>query len=1762
MKTERESPHYLKLQGIENLVREFTARYKGGTVSPGTMLEIQVVRPYELLDLFYLGRFLAFLHHISDPGGPHCLKIGLRFGKKDLHNLHDLGLFKYCDAHGFQHDVVPSESQLLLRSTFPRILSDPFTHFAGAEEAEHMSVAPQFGKTYRLTLAPLQMWPFPAPSGGQEIARTVNTITLDLAKQIRENLPHSVPERTLEIELSHIIFRLIKELVANVVTHSHSSKLVFAMTMFREVSTDTHRHRQGFPVPAGQDTYDILLMDLGRGVLRSVREILTEGQQNQSPATIPDDYFSLAPWSSERHGLTRSRESSFIQNVFEGTLVIRKGRKSDGLHELADAVRWFAGQMKFYTGRTELTLSAAEGADWALRHYREPFFLPGVIVSALLPSHQTKVASLNTGQISGDTDRSFVSIERFSSLPKAFLGGNSILKIRRRSELDVEFLATQDQCRVGKNSVIWEIDLKLSPNIDVDYIDGFIQELSRSQHSQLIRRLVFTNVPRNVIHTLKRRSCHSILMLREQFLLLLDEADSPHFLGLPRTTRRVFDIEDCIYTIYNVGSLEVAQIQRLLSVDRSMLDHLKRLFDDGPDSIFFSSGEGASERFHAANVKAGLDRRRRDRLGELSRYALGCASAKGKAVFRLHNGRYFDHVFDFSEFWSDVDRLFDCARLIHSSDRFRTTDTVLAFISNGEALARCLQQLNRTPNLVIVDPHRRESWDTLALEGDCALVLDTLYPGDEVAYVGPFIQRMDELSMVKESGFKLVRVVTLYDFRSPRPDRLSGVLVVSVDLPDKVKLPTEQKLSPDDEILQGFPPYRFVPHRIPSPPDDAANDTRMSPRMHEWKPYRYSPIELSSEFWHNVSELRIIDSERRGREERSILFFENNERLIRNPRMRRFVGEFVEGFVKNVLDLDVDVILHPAHAVGHILAEMVASQLTQAPLILPLTQRSYGQSIELAPEDYRAYRKSIEELQGERSRQELSTLVLDDSVLSGSSLFTMLGIAARLGLKAAGILVLLNRLTPEVSQSLSLLPLRFSYLYRLHMPVLKEDQSPDAELLRQNKTVLEKSNSHFARRWATSLSKESEHGSHFRSLVEPDGSRKPPSIAPGRLEPFEADHIEAYRLRQILSHLILHPSGEILSFGTRVAVAYNFLEGLVRERAFWHLLEGLAEFGFQETDASDSLPFVRAIIYILAFSKHVYWQPVASEFRRLCSKITELSVQGESWIEHASLLADCFTGLAVSGDEELLSIGAKALKCVLGWVLESQNGNATTPPAPSVPEDQRRTAARTIVESLAWSVRVLVEKKGSTMVDTGAAQRFVTALDAPSRSTEEKLVIIDVIEPAIAWLDPDLIEKHLAIAPWSNSDHFLERLSIKDNGMLEYLKTGPGYTCTLKSLLFVSKADTVLLYAGNINDPGYFVRAFETKRSKSPMDDLQPEDLRQDKLPADAAVLNVRMDQALFCCRTRPEEAAFLDKFHNGVRHGWFIGGAVNVTEGGLKYYVVLGYRAESVDERFRTSAYYYWLRYERFLRTILPEIHGKHVVSSTAWNAHIQTIRPLHIRSIEGESRPPRCVAQRALAHEALGMIDLGSLLRRAVRMDNAPPVRLRDVRSAVGRAANTLRNHMQLIQRTRPAGIEDKDSVLKKWINEWPVRVNVPQRLVAREESIYAAVNITVLEFILYEMLYNALTNHDREIEIDVAFVADDDKVQIRVDVRNDVITGATPARASGIKACRAAASAVNGTFESQPEAETARWCASLAFPAQRLPESLCKELANEYL
>src|ERR1019366_3962522 len=150
-------------------------------------------------------------------------------------------------------------------------------------------------------------------------------------------------------------------------------------------------------------------------------------------------------------------------------------------------------------------------------------------------------------------------------------------------------------------------------------------------------------------------------------------------------------------------------------------------------------------------------------------------------------------------------------------------------------------------------------------------------------------------------------------------------------------------------------------------------------------------------------------------------------------------------------------------------------QLTESPLQLQLPQPQYGGRIELGFSEYAVFDDMLKQRLAQTGRDKLRAVLLDDSVYTGRSIFTMLGVCAHMPITVVGILVLISRLAHEVSEAVHSLSIPFAQLYRLHMPVLEPTYSPDRQLTNINTAFTAKASSYFGRRWATALRQEQSH---------------------------------------------------------------------------------------------------------------------------------------------------------------------------------------------------------------------------------------------------------------------------------------------------------------------------------------------------------------------------------------------------------------------------------------------------------------------------------------------------------------------------------------------------------------------------------------------------------------------------------------------------------------------------------------------------------------
>lgn len=1714
-------------------------------------LNVQFKSADSILDLFTLGRLIAFLCYLSEE---HEIVTHFAFpnpGKSTVRVKHlwELGFFDFCAQHLFlQHNMaVRLESE-----------PDMFPNFVSAVLDR---------KAYWTCLLPLREYTIEDATLESEMESQVRAIVRDISGTIRKAFERmQIPHEKLGMELSYMLHTCIRELVSNTVMHSDQTSFFCAITLSRETGKNTRPHRPGVESEVGAHTYDILVMDLGQGVLRSAQNAF--GLEFLAPES---DYFKAVPWRSDFKG-DQARERRLLESLFKNDLVIRRGRRSEGLSEVAKAAQWFGGAFHYRTGRTSLVV-AGTGMELAIKETvrkKGPYFTPGIVAAFSLPSPQLQQVTMGlhcqklTASPLRQQERP-AQVHCALPAPSGLFGGAGNFPIRRRSELDAADI--QDRLRrLEKPGQVLQIDIRLSDGLDTHFFDSLLQELTkrvrladlrRAHH--MLGRLLFTNVPRRVVNALRGGNCAAFMLFKSTFAILLDESDQPHFIGVTRLSKASNDLAECLLLIWNAHAISENELIAKLKPDVATLMRLQNIVPQDEGSILWWKDTDQGVVYYSLDIQRSLSRERRQRISVADAYTVEGTPAG----LQLLNGSIVDSVVDFGLFWSGENCALECGKELLQVSPFPAVDTIVSFMNNGERLALAIQRLTNATSLIVVDPKSPINWDILDASAECIVVVDAIYPGDETGYIAEFVNEAriprhpEPVRKLHDGTLSVVKIYACADFTNgaAKDNSIAGVRVFSV--PDALKRkPLVINPARSASLIQLGQKYL-----LPKPIRQETlhgNDTLTGRRFPE-----YAPIELSTEFWHNVSELKIVSAKRTGREQRSVLFYENNERILQHPRTRSHLQRTLGEYVRNILELNVDVILHPSHTVGATLAQMVASILALKVMTFPLAQRRYGGKIEPTEQDYRYMQRLTDSIRA--PGRQLRALVLDDSVITGQSLFTMLGIGHRVGVRVVGIFVLLNRLTPEVSDALSQHGIHFGYLYRLHMPLLAGDDSPDEEIKRLNAEVASNVSSVLCARWCARLASEESHFLSDVKGIDEDCPRLPSGCA---IPPEDGGIIEVHKLDHLLNGLILHPDPRILDFFTRVGIAYNFFEVLSACESFWTMLAGMYDAVMQadgaaidETASTDdaenresvasppgqaqSIAFIRKVVYFAAFSRHVFVRPHFGKFENFCHELLQKAFANEGWLGDHELITECLMALGIIGSEKLAVIvetHGRTIAAAAAPAIDIADGRAHG--------DRSASAARSIAGAAAWALTVSSRRWKSRPLSL----RNGADVEPPRHTVPSDVMLIDMLETKL--LDDKGLRGSLGIQDWRDSEEVLRNLACRDDAPFTFLASAPGYTCTLKCALTICKAVTVLLYAKNDADSHYYLWDSQTVGDRVPIEEYGSSFLDSGALKK-YGIERCMLERVSFVTESTGV-CDFADSFAWKRKHRWCFGGAVHVENAfprsPAEYYVIVAHTSDPTDHDKQVTAYYYWLKYERLLREILPSIHIKYFTSSSSWITRVLAFRTMHAMRYGGN------YVQRTLRY-AQGNLDPRSLIQRTVRMSRDPIGTIQGVNKQVD----------DILVNLSKAVLDVESNLCGAGADGGPVAAMLRERMQKDycdgSSGELAGISFSfpreAVEFIGYEMLCNAISHGCGTIILRTRILrnADGDAtrgITIAIEVENGPPHNPS-AHGTGIGACKSLADSVGGRFESGP-VDGIGWHAQLILFGYEVPAQLRKALYYE--
>jgi hypothetical protein len=735
------------------------------------------------------------------------------------------------------------------------------------------------------------------------------------------------------------------------------------------------------------------------------------------------------------------------------------------------------------------------------------------------------------------------------------------------------------------------------------------------------------------------------------------------------------------------------------------------------------------------------------------------------------------------------------------------------------------------------------------------------------------------------------------------------------------------------------------------------------------------------------------------------------------------------------------------------------------------------------------------------------------------------------------VLVLLNRLTPEASTFFDQVSIPMRSLYRLHMPVLTEEESPDLQFEALNDSVRKRSQSYFAQRWSAKLHPDREGRlERFRAFLKGVDENVPFELdwTPKRLR---VQNMQVHVLRQIIFNLILNPDRSAFRLETRLAVAYNFLAQLVYEPAFWMLLRLLLRSPHAVRENSAPARFVRAVLYVLAHSRHISPGPVFRQFERTCMRM------GRQGLIHgndgAHLVADALMNLAITRSFKFWALAEDAIRDVLPSAVD-------TVLYPELSSPIKTETALTRVGPFAWGVE-LAFAHGAMPLGSAAVQRLGTLNGQPVSTAH--LFALEALHPALECSEE--LRAAAGVESRRHADSVIGNIAPGPDGDGEtraYLTKAPGFACTLKSVLECCEADTILLYVRQPGGPKWTLLTLQTRDDRVSLDDLTTTHFSQENLPVR---WQHALEEGLPYLLTDESTVTFLDVFSTDPTHLWAFGAPIR-SDDDERYYVILGYKQQNASPSQVATAFYYWLRCERWLREIVKSLQQRHRSSLANWIAVSQGLRPLHpLRLIRGAGE--RLVERRRVLRLASTYLDIGEMMRRSVKIVDPSLYKL----STMQVQLFTLRQRIETAIE-RACAEFDEPNVLAT--GEIVILEKLSPSLLA--DSRYCTMQVGALQFMFYEALFNALTYHDTyvniKLQIDPLDTVDDiTRIAVGFNMAND---GAIPkkTRGRGVAACAAAAHALGGYFVAGPsEDQEGVWLTKARLPAFEVPPTLVRNL-----
>lgn len=714
-------------------------------------------------------------------------------------------------------------------------------------------------------------------------------------------------------------------------------------------------------------------------------------------------------------------KNAFEEHTFEGQDGVRRG-----LHEVREKIYKWQGLVSLRSGSSMLAYGENQ-----LEKYE--YCVEGTIHKALSGTQVQVIFPAIFEQEMRVKESAQLTIP--DSVPTAVGPESDSYRVPVRSFCqDMEILAGEKAERDITAGIVRCLD-KISPSqfllLDLGYsgedikftaLERVLENIcSLNLRSSISRKLVLLGQETIFRYMSESKVVQSALLKKGEFILGLDQCNTPYFLGSPEVNKSILN------EIFQKVKIEVRTLKARFG-ERAVQDVIGRYF---PSPALYSGGwfqldiRDGVEFISCVNFNLLLAKEFADLfLSDMEKYG-----ALKEGHFKLLSGLHAERFIETRLALQKPQMLREIARQITLLANKSSYDVVFSYSITGAILATYVHQAELAKRIVIGYSYA----DPTPIFGDDVREGETVLIVMDVVGTRTLMDRI--VTHVHSRGASVVEIIVLVDTsENSTPDanvEYKKLLSIPFKKYSNLSCPSCMNNVPAINIdpitltpLVSDSDANFLPetNRNKVAPDVMEVVSANIEKFRVEQSFNKAPNE---KFWEMISRSHTLEYGHLARSGNHYQWYDHTERILGDTKALEAIRLLLQSFQSSLKPVVIDTILHPDNYSATILAHSLANTFTVPPAVICATRPHHR--------EYFVSQNSLRNIENSR------VILVDDSVNTGKTLYELHGLTETFGGQVIAAFVLMNRLNPKVYRSLmSLLGKRFVYVYRHRSPVYSD----------------------------------------------------------------------------------------------------------------------------------------------------------------------------------------------------------------------------------------------------------------------------------------------------------------------------------------------------------------------------------------------------------------------------------------------------------------------------------------------------------------------------------------------------------------------------------------------------------------------------------------------------------------------------------------------------------------------------------------------------